>query len=358
MIPRVDIELTERCDNQCLHCYINQPAVDPDIMVRELDTAAWKEILQQSADLGALTVRFTGGEPLLRDDFKELYIFARRLGMKVQLFTNGRLITPKLAALLSHMPPLEKVEVTLYGTTPESYEAVSRVKGSFRKAVKGIELLKQELVPFIVKGVVLPQNREDLPHLDSFCQSIHGMDTLPSIPMFLEKRARRDCAACNRRIETMRPEPEEVVRHIVQRHPEAPGEWRHLVEQKHRPPGPGLFQCGAGASVSVDAYGIAQPCLSLRTPELCFDLAQGSIEEALRHFNTLKNYEGKHPHYIEQCSRCFLKSLCEQCPARSWSEHGNLDQPVDYLCRLTHAQAIEAGILREGEKGWLKKWRA
>jgi radical SAM protein with 4Fe4S-binding SPASM domain len=357
MIPRIDIELTERCNNQCVHCYNNQPVADGAVISRELDTAAWKEILQQAADLGALTVKFTGGEPLLRDDFKELYIFARRLGMKVQLFTNGRLITPQLAALLSHMPPLEKVEVTLYGTTPESYEAVSRVEGSFKQALRGIELLKQELVPFIVKGVVLPQNREDLPRLDNFCQSVHGMDTLPAITMFLEKRARRDCDQCNRRIETMRPDPQQLVQHIVQRYPQAPGEWRQLVENGQRPPGPGLFQCGAGTSVSVDAYGSAQPCLSLRTPELCFDLAQGSTEEALRHFKKLETYEAKHPEYIERCSHCFLKSLCEQCPARSWSEHGNLDQPVDYLCRLTHAQAVEAGILREGEKGWLKKRR-
>ncbi len=354
MIPRIDVELTERCDNNCVHCYINRPAVEPKTQSRELNTAAWKEILHQAADLGALTVRFTGGEPLLRHDFKDLYIFARRLGMKVQLFTNGRRITPQLAALLGHMPPLEKVEITLYGTTPESYEAVSRIKGSFQQALRGIELLKQELVPFIVKGVMLPQNRDDLAQLDNLCRTVPGMDHPPAIPMFLEKRTRRDCEACDQIIEEMRPIPEQIVDLMLQRVPAAIDEWREFVDRHPDPPGPKLFLCGAGTTIAVDAYGTAQPCLSLRTPELCFDLSEGSIEEALLSFKKLETLEATHPLYLERCSRCFLKALCELCPARSWSEHGNLDQPVDYLCRLTHAQATKAGILKLGRKAWLK----
>ncbi len=343
MTMRLDVELTERCDNNCLHCYINRPASDRDARARELDAAAWKEILQQAADLGALTVRFTGGEPLLRDDFKELYIFARRLGMKVQLFTNGRLITPQLASLLGNMPPLEKVEVTLYGMSPETYEAVSRMKGSYEQALRGVELLRQELVPFVVKGAILPQNNEDMARWDQ----------LSSFPMFLEKRARRDCEACDMTIESSRPLPEHVVDLVLRRSPAAADEWLDFVRKNSSLPGPRLFQCGAGTTLAVDAYGVAQPCLSLRKPELCFDLSDGSLEDALQFFSKLKTLEATNPLYIERCARCFLKSLCQQCPARSWAEHGDLDTPVEYLCRLTHVQAVKAGLLTEGERAWL-----
>src|SRR5512137_1301434 len=79
LLGHLDIELTERCNNACIHCYINQPEHDAGARSREMNTAFIKEILQQSADLGCLTIRFTGGEPLLRNDFTELYFFARRL---------------------------------------------------------------------------------------------------------------------------------------------------------------------------------------------------------------------------------------------------------------------------------------
>ena len=109
----LDIELTERCNNACIHCCINKPAGDKRSLARELETCAWKDILRQAAELGVMTVRFTGGEPLLRKDFSELYLFARRLGLKVMLFTNARLITPQIAALLADIP-LSKISRFLF----------------------------------------------------------------------------------------------------------------------------------------------------------------------------------------------------------------------------------------------------
>ena len=105
LLGQLDIELTERCNNACIHCCINQPEGDASARAREMDTAFVKNVLTQAADLGCLTVRFTGGEPLLRDDFAELYLFARRLGIQVILFTNARRITPEIAQLLARIPP-------------------------------------------------------------------------------------------------------------------------------------------------------------------------------------------------------------------------------------------------------------
>ncbi len=69
LLSHLDIELTERCNNACLHCYINRPSDDFWAKQCELSTAEWQEIFRQAANLGALSVRFTGGEPLLREDF-------------------------------------------------------------------------------------------------------------------------------------------------------------------------------------------------------------------------------------------------------------------------------------------------
>lgn len=59
--------------------------------------------------------------------------------------------------------------------------------------------------------------------------------------------------------------------------------------------------------------------------------------------------------YMNRCARCFLKGLCEQCPAKSWMEHGTLDTPVEYLCAVAHAQARYLGWLGEKENGWETK---
>ncbi|MEA3325747.1 MAG: radical SAM protein [Chloroflexota bacterium] len=137
----LNIELTERCNNDCIHYCINLPAGDQEARTREMSTEQVKAILSEAADLGCMQVRFTGGEPLMRSDFKELYSFARHLGLMVLIFTNARLITSHLVDLLTSIPPLVKMEVTVYGMHKASYEAVSRAPGSYEQFWRGVNLL-------------------------------------------------------------------------------------------------------------------------------------------------------------------------------------------------------------------------
>jgi radical SAM protein with 4Fe4S-binding SPASM domain len=131
------------------------------------------------------------------------------------------------------------------------------------------------------------------------------------------------------------------------------------------PPGVNLFRCGAGKGLCIDAYGFAQPCMGVRAPELTFNLRSLSlrgksghcerseaISQALDFFKSLKELRATNPEYLRRCAVCFLKGLCEQCPAKSWAEHGTLDTPVEYLCAVTHAQARFLGWLKDGEKAW------
>jgi len=64
------------------------------------------------------------------------------------------------------------------------------------------------------------------------------------------------------------------------------------------------------------------------------------------------------PDYLERCARCFLRNLCNQCPAKAWIETGTLDTPVQYLCDVTHAMARHLGWLGENEVSWeVQDWK-
>jgi radical SAM protein with 4Fe4S-binding SPASM domain len=351
-VDHLDIELTERCNNACIHCCINRPAGDKRSRACELDTNAWKDILRQAAGLGVMTIRFTGGEPLLREDFPELYLFARRLGLMVMLFTNARLITPQIAALLADIPPLEEIEISVYGMRRESYEAVTGVDGSYAEFLSGMQLLLDRKIPFVVKGALLPPNKKEMAEFAAWAATNPRMDALPSCAMFFELRGRRDSAAKNSMIKSLRVSPEEGLV-ILTRHPDSyRKEMSEFFENFLSPPGDRLFTCGIGPGC-VDAYGVFQPCLSLRHPDLTFDLKKGALKEAVASgFPRLKEMRATNPLYLERCARCFLRGFCEQCPAKSWSEHGTLDRPVEYFCRVSHAQARFLGLVREKERAW------
>ena len=158
-----------------------------------------------------MSVRFTGGEPLLREDFAELYLFARRLGLAVLLFTNARLITPQIADLLAHIPPRENIEVSVYGMKRESYEAVTGIAGSYAEFRKGVQCLRDREIPFVVKGALLPPNKNEIEEFAAWAATIPWMEgDPPACSMCFDLRGRRDSDAKNSRIRSLRLSPEEA----------------------------------------------------------------------------------------------------------------------------------------------------
>lgn len=359
LIEQIDIELTERCNNNCIHCCINRPAADP-VRAMEMKTEQVKGLLQQAAGLGCLQVRLTGGEPLLRPDFEEIYIHARRTGLLVSLFTNACLITPQLADTLQCIPPRGEIEITAYGMSRESYEAVTGSPGSFARFRQGLDLLRERSIPFIIRSVLLPQNRHELEEFADWAGTVSSMPGKPGQAFFLDLRNRRDDEQKNACIKSLRLTAQDLVSVMTRDAEQYRKDMEAFAAQFMGPPGDKLFKCGAGRAVCIDSYGKLQPCMGLRMPEWTIDLASGSsqLKEALARWEGISELRAQNPEYLRRCARCFLNGLCEQCPAKSWMEHGDLDTPVEYFCEMSHAQARYLGWLGKDENGWeVMDWR-
>ncbi len=132
-----DLEVTARCNNDCRHCYINLPAGDALAQQRELSLAEIDFIASQAVELGALWCLLTGGEPLLRKDFAEIYLLLKKKGLLVSVFTNACLVTEEHVSLFQRYPPRD-IEITVYGATQETYERVTRKPGSIMPFAGGL----------------------------------------------------------------------------------------------------------------------------------------------------------------------------------------------------------------------------
>jgi len=173
-------------------------------------------------------------------------------------------------------------------------------------------------------------------------------------------RARRDSMKKNARISQLRRPPDDIVRIDSRRQESFLREMKEFCRMFLGTPGNKCFTCGAGDKRGcVDAYGMLQPCLLLRHPETLYDLKTGTLKDALMNFfPQMRSRKAGDPTYLIRCSRCFLKSLCDQCPAKSWMEHGALDSPVDYYCHVAHARARFLGLINQGEKAWeIEDWK-
>ena len=360
LLSTLVMELTERCNNDCIHCYINLPEDDRAAKQKELSTEAIKEILSEAASLGCMEIGFSGGEPLLREDFEALYLFARKLGLKVNLCTNATLITPQLANLLARIPPLRPVEITLYGMKRKSYEAVTRNPGSFEAAWRGIHLLLDKEVKVLMRSCLLPPNKDERKDFEAWASTVPGMHKPPSYNFFFDLRHRRDSQARNRLIRQLRLSPHEGQAVLTRQPQKYLSQMKRFCSKYMSPPGKQLFPCGAGVESGwVDAYGYFQPCVLLRHPDTVYDLKKGSLKQArMNFFPEIRKQKASNPDYLARCACCFLKSLCEQCPGRSWVEHGALDVPVEYFCEIAHTQARYLGLLKAGEAAWkVNNWQ-
>ena len=163
----VSIEVTRRCPLECLHCYNNLPMGDVEARRRELTFEEHCRLLDELVEMGCLWILYTGGEIFARKDFLDIYTEAKKRGFIITLFTNGTLINERIADHLAEYPPFA-VEITLYGATRETYEALTGIRGSFDRCMKGIRLLKERNLPLKLKTVPTTINQHEVFEMKRF----------------------------------------------------------------------------------------------------------------------------------------------------------------------------------------------
>lgn len=338
-----DLEITARCNNDCRHCYINLPAGDRNARAAELSAGEIMDIGRQATDMGAVWCLLTGGEPLLREDFADIYLGLKRLGLLVSLFTNACLVTPGHVALFKRYPPRD-IEVTVYGASAATYESVTRRSGSFAAFTRGLDLLLAEGLKVRLKAMALRSNIHDFEEISRFCRE-RTKDYYRFDPL-LTLRYDGDSLR-NEEIRAERLSPAEVV--AVEQTDEARlGALRRgcdsgeLIRPEQEPQEcDHLFRCGAGiGSFSVGYDGAFRLCSSLGHPGTTYDLRGGTVREAWEEWvPRVRALRGTAPGFLERCRRCPLVNLCLWCPAHAALETGAMDEWVEYFCEVAHARA-------------------
>ena len=130
---RMDLALSFKCQNNCIHCYAGGPHETP-----ELSTEQWKQVIDRLSDIGVFIVTFTGGEPTLRDDLPELLLYAQIKGMVTGLITNGRKLKDKEYVVTLEKAGLDFVQVTLESHKPEVHDLMTASPGSWKETLAGI----------------------------------------------------------------------------------------------------------------------------------------------------------------------------------------------------------------------------
>ena len=317
------IDLTNRCNLRCVHCYINDSKSQD-----ELNTGELTGILDEIADEGCLWMLFSGGEPLLRKDFRDIYLHAKKRGFLINLFTNATLITEDIADYLADWRPFA-VEVSLYGLSEETYASVTGVKGAFERCMQGIEMMRERDIPLRLKSMILTLNKHELEGMIEFARERDvefRYDT--------NIHARVDGSDDPNRY---RLEPMEVIKmdYADKRRIKALRQFvdyasKAKLNKKH------VFHCGGGLnSFHIGADGLLYLCMMYRKQG--YNLRKGSFADGWNDFIPGIRYREIEGEY--RCSQCEHFFLCGQCPGWGQLENGDELKASDFLCRLAHLRA-------------------
>jgi len=320
------IDLTFRCNMNCVHCYLADPAGTDIRTSRELSTKKWLNIIDEITHAGCLFLLLSGGEPLLRKDFIDIYRHAKLNGMFVSVFTNGTLITDEIIELFSDLPP-QDVEISLYGATPETYERITGVKGSFKRCIDGIKKLQTHQIPIQLKTVLLKTNRHEFNAIREMADTF-GADFRFDAALFPCFNGSQDPLA-------FRVTPEEA----IEKELENEGlldQWVDYYENMKQFSMPeALYQCGAGeTNFYIDPFGNLSPCLMARS--VSYNLGTGSFEVGWQNFMAALN--DKMPQREFPCQKCEKRIVCDYCPGMFALETGAEDIQPLFTCEMGHAR--------------------
>ena len=317
-------ELTARCNMNCVHCYL-QNVHD----TKELSYDKIIEIIDILYEKGIVFLTFTGGEILLRKDFVDIYLYAKKKGFLVELFTNGYLFDDKIIDALAEYPPL-LVDISLYGASENTYRKVTGLQNAFARVIQNCKKLKKAGIrvslksPIIdltypkIKDMQMLADKLQIPFVYTFeiCNTIDRQDMPKMHQISLNKALEYEFANHYKQIQTEGRKSKSNYDEII-------NELR--TNEK-------VYSCNVAVnSFVVDYNGKMCPCMKLRHRGI--KLEKNNYEKIWSDF---KKYSAQIATMDYKCKGCEALYYCDVCPAEMDFLYNDPEYRPENACKCAY----------------------
>lgn len=318
MIPlQASIELTNRCNERCKHCYIEDFSDDKD---RLLDVEGWNKVLYELRLAGTLYLILLGGEPLLSPHFWSVAKTGSDLGFHVSMISNGLKISSIEIAEKIKNAGIRNITFSLYSLNFKIHDLMTQVPGSWNKLMNAIQYCKQVGLNVSANCLLTKENIDGFFDLEDWCikQSIE----LKADPIVTSK--------LNGNISPtyLRATEEQLISYFRKFY----SKWPKAIPTKSK----GSlddFACNAAkGKCAVTSYGDLLPCIEVREP--LGNLISHSFQEIwnrkhLDHIRYMNVGE------IAGVPNGVSKNDCEHCPGMSKNEGLNANCVVSFSSKVS-----------------------
>ncbi len=344
-------ELTARCTLRCKMCYIVSDNFKPCIE-QELTAEQWIELARQGVEQGLLYVQLTGGEAMMRKDFREIYTALHKMGLKITLNTNATLMDDDAIEFFKHYPPI-KFSVSLYGASNKTYEELCGLKNGYDIVTQRIEKLKAAGLNVKINLTLTKYNAHDAQAICEFARNRN----IPLNPMTytFPPESSSDITADDTRLDANEASKiyllcesvilpkekfDEKINSLSQR--VLPNESREGLEIKRK--GNKLNCQAASSSYWITWKGEMLPCVSI--PTIKEYPLQIGLKEAWERIVKRTDEAVRFP---DECVNCSMRDVCFACPGYFLAETGDTNKLAPNICKYIEKYIMHSREIKKGK---------
>lgn len=313
-------ELTSNCNMNCIHCYLQNCHV--------MDYLSYEDIIKIIDILyekGIIFLTFTGGEIFARKDFIDIYLYAKKKGFLVELFTNASLINNEHIDTLKEYPPL-LVDVSLYGDDEKTYYDITRVKGAFSRVVSNCKKMVNAGIRVALKSPILKPTVEKIGGMERIAIElgvpfVFSFDITPTIDKSMQP--------CNYQVDF-----ETSLRYEFQNYYEQVARGALKIGELDKKAIDELSKCEyvyscnvAQNSFVIDYKGNILPCMKLRHKGR--KLLDNDFDNLWCEFEQYSNIKASDSY---KCRKCESRYFCDICPAEMDLIYGDAEMRPSDVC--------------------------
>jgi len=322
----LQIELTSRCNERCIHCYIPHQNKTTD-----MSPALFYDILDQCHDMGVITLALSGGELMLHPHFLDFLRRIKEYDFSIGILTNLTLLNDDIISELK-TTRLEILQTSLYSMTPEVHDSITKLSGSFYKTRDNILRLIDNDIPLKISCPTMKQNKNDYKNVIQWAVEHKCSASTDYIMM-----ARSDHTTDNLNNRLSLDEAEILINDILNYDPDYQKQinMTDFYKPDSRYRGDEIV-CGVCQfSLSISANGNVFPCVTW-DDRLCGNANETSLHEIWHSSPVVKYLRNLRKRDFPKCLDCKDSKFCTMCMVRNANENPQGDPLLinEHFCKI------------------------
>lgn len=331
MISSLQFELSSRCNERCIHCYIPNEKKNRGF---DMPFQKVKDILDEFAGMGGIHVTLSGGEVFLHKDLMNICRYCREKDLKITILSN------LISLRDEHISTLKKtnvslIQVSLYSMDAEIHDMITKVKGSFVKTKKAIEKLVAADIPVQISCPLMKANKDGYKAVLQYANSMKIKAQTDYIMM-----AQADLNTQNLANRLSLEETEQVIRDIIEydinytqktlmQKPISDEVTFDLERFKKQP------VCGVGYdNCCITANGDVYPCAGWQD-YVVGNVYKQSLRKIWEESKRVKELRKITQSSFPQCIECEALNYCNRCLVRNYNEsNGDMFNTPSHFCEV------------------------